>query len=191
MTELIRAEALCVALVLAACSGDSPTIYEPPHEPCAAMECSEHGSCFVFNGTGVCVCDAPYVSTGRTCVDPDDPCSTVTCSGHGMCVAQGSTAQCQCDAGYVASGLECVLDHDGGLPGSDGGTGEVPSGCEGVACGGGGQCTVTADGPTCIWCPGGFVPHGATCLPADDPCSTQNCGPNASCEKQGGRRGIE
>jgi hypothetical protein len=79
--------------------------------PCAGVDCSGHGICFVASGVAYCECARGYHAEGLVCLpgDPPDVCRGVLCSGHGSCVVTASgAASCDCATGYVPHGLDCV-----------------------------------------------------------------------------------
>ncbi|MBN1771567.1 MAG: hypothetical protein JXB32_09915 [Deltaproteobacteria bacterium] len=93
------------ALVLVGCGDDAAP------SPCAGIDCSGHGVCFVSGTTPYCDCARGYHAEGLACLpgDPPEACRGVTCSGHGTCVAtSGGVPSCNCFDGYVPDGLECV-----------------------------------------------------------------------------------
>lgn len=65
-------------------------------DPCAGVECGEHGSC----ADGSCACRDGY--TGDACESAPDPCAGVQCGPHGSC-ANGS---CVCTDGYTGASCE-------------------------------------------------------------------------------------
>lgn len=79
--------------------------------PCAGIDCSGHGVCFVSDTTPYCDCARGYHAEGLACLPGDPPaaCRGVACSGHGACVATSTgVAVCECFPGYVPRGLSCV-----------------------------------------------------------------------------------
>jgi formylglycine-generating enzyme required for sulfatase activity len=140
--------------------------------PCAVVNCGEHGRCALgANGT-ICVCDPGYTVQQGVCeVAPvNDPCDGVECAGDGVCmIANDNTAVCLCRPGYHSDGTQCVQDL-------------VPdSPCAGVTCNNRGSCVVTSDNePLCI-CDQGNHLSGGTCVSTDNPCTKVYCGNNQLC----------
>lgn len=99
------AAALVLWAVAAGCGDDAAP------SPCAGIDCSGHGVCFVSETTPYCDCARGYHAEGLACLPGDPPaaCRGVACSGHGTCVATSTgVAVCECFSGYVPAGPTCV-----------------------------------------------------------------------------------
>jgi formylglycine-generating enzyme required for sulfatase activity/subtilisin family serine protease len=144
---------------------------------------------------GACVPDgeAPVCGPGTTLVDgacvPDGEapvCGPGTTLVDGACVPDGEAPVC--GPGTTLVDGECVPDGEAPVcgPGTtlvDGACVPVDA-CAGMACGPGGACVVSADGPRCL-CDPGFALVEGVCAAVADPCAGVACGAGA-CVAAGG-----
>ncbi len=84
-----------------------PTTTTPPTNVCAAVSCSNHGSCTVVDGNPTCACNSGFHAEGLSCV-PDacvKQCGSRVCGGNDGC--GGTCGTCSGTDVCNASG-QCV-----------------------------------------------------------------------------------
>jgi len=94
-------------------------------EPCASVECSSHGYCFVQGNDPLCACIPGFHPRSLACV-ANDGCNGVDCTGHGICTLGASGPECDCLPGYrhpLDYALHCVPDPEYDGAGRDDGVG--------------------------------------------------------------------
>lgn len=173
-------------------SGGGP----PPELPvtCAADACDGHGSCAVEGTTTVCTCDTGYAApdcascaTGYVrgaadaCVldeEESDPCEELDCGTHGSCQLVDNVAACSCDFGYAPPLCTACAT---GFHQGNAGTCVPDSACDGVTCGGHGQCAIV-DGKASCQCDTGYMGNSCTgCAPGYTSDGAGGCQPVAQC----------
>jgi hypothetical protein len=128
-------------------------------DPCAAVSCGPHGTCF----QGACECDAASGYTGPSCATPPTPVDAV----YGPW-SEYSVCSLSCGGGLQTSTRTCTAPLYGGVP-CDPAQLERLRGCNSEPClvvVNGGWSAWTEWGPCSARCPGdkaGYVALGCSC----------------------------
>lgn len=146
-----------------------------PNNPCNPSPCGPNTQCTILsNGFAKCTCLNGYIespNTVRGCVEAKNPCEPNTC-GVGARCDPNRNPPCYCPDNTEGNPYKSCSNNREYLP---------PILCHPGPCGPNTDCYVSGNDELCF-CKAGFIGDARVgCLPQRSPCSSNPCGPQASC----------
>ncbi len=137
--------------------------FENLPNPCAGIDCSNHGICKVVDDSAKCLCDNGYYLESDSCLPLSKKCENFNCE-NGICLIDldEETPFCECNDNYVLRNNRCI----------------IVDRCKDVSCSENMKCNpVTGN---CI-CEDGFHTYNDSCI-SDTSCLDIKCSTNQKCK---------